>query len=380
MTIGHAEIHRGLKDVYLDETEASFIDGSVGKLLYRGYDIHDLAEHSTFEEVVHLLLYGRLPKRSELEETDHFLRESRPIPPEVVEVIRLVQRAHPMDVLRTAVSALSAFDPEVNDNSLEATRRKGMRLTAQAATIVAYHHRIRSGQEPVPPNPNLNHAGNFLYMLHGQEPDPEDARTLDVDFILHAEHGTNASAFAARVTASTLSDLHSAIVTGIGTLKGPLHGGAAEGVMRMALEIGEPERAREYVRQRLERGERILGFGHRVYKAEDPRARHLRERARRMAERKGDPKWYQILEQVYEEMRPYQSRGIYVNVDFYAGSIYHLLGIPEDLFIPIFAMGRIPGWTLQVMEQYRNNVLIRPLLKYVGPMDLPYIPLDRRAD
>jgi citrate synthase len=374
-------IYRGLKDVYVDTTEASFIDGATGKLLYRGYNIHDLAEKSTFEEVIYLLLYGKLPTRAQLEGLDRTLRSSRAIPPEVVEVIRLVQRAHPMDVLRTAVSALAAFDPDVNDNSLEATRRKGLRLTAQAPTIVAYHERIRKGLEPVPPNPRLNHAANFLWMLFGTEPDPEEARLLDVDFILHAEHGANASAFAARVTASTLSDLHSAIVTGIGTLKGPLHGGAAEAVMRMVKDVAEPERARAWAEERLARGERILGFGHRVYKVEDPRARHLRERSRWLGERKGQPQWFQILQRFENEiMAPYRAKGIYVNVDFYAGSIYYLLGIPEDLFVPIFAMGRIPGWTLQVMEQYRDNILLRPLLLYTGPMDLPYIPLEKREE
>jgi len=374
-------IYRGLRDVYVDTTEASFIDGATGKLLYRGYNIHDLAEKSTFEEVIYLLLYGKLPTRAQLEGLDRTLRSSRAIPPEVVEVIRLVQRAHPMDVLRTAVSALAAFDPDVNDNSLEATRRKGLRLTAQAPTIVAYHERIRKGLEPVPPNPRLNHAANFLWMLFGTEPDPEEARLLDVDFILHAEHGANASAFAARVTASTLSDLHSAIVTGIGTLKGPLHGGAAEAVMRMVKDVAEPERARAWAEERLARGERILGFGHRVYKVEDPRARHLRECSRWLGERKGQPQWFQILQRFENEiMAPYRAKGIYVNVDFYAGSIYYLLGIPEDLFVPIFAMGRIPGWTLQVMEQYRDNILLRPLLLYTGPMDLPYIPLEKREE
>lgn len=375
------QIYRGLKDVYFDTTEASFIDGSIGKLLYRGYNIHDLAEKSTFEEVVYLLLYGKLPTRAQLQELDRTLRASRELPPEVVQIIRLVKQAHPMDVLRTAVSALAAFDPEVNDNSKEATLRKGLRLTAQAPTIVAYHDRIRKGLEPVPPNPRLNHAANFLWMLFGKEPDPEEARLLDVDFILHAEHGSNASAFAARVTASTLSDLHAAVTSGIGTLKGPLHGGAAEAVMHMVKEVADPERAKAWAAEHLARGERIMGFGHRVYKAEDPRARHLRERSRWLGEKKGQPQWFQILQRFENEvMAPYRAKGIYVNVDFYAGSIYYLLGIPEDLFIPIFAMGRIPGWTLQVLEQFRDNILIRPLLLYTGPMDLPYVPIDQREE
>ncbi|MCZ6891327.1 MAG: citrate (Si)-synthase [Chloroflexi bacterium] len=373
------EIRRGLKDVYLDTTEASFIDGEIGKLLYRGYSIHDLAEQSTFEEVSYLLLYGRLPTRAELEAFDAGLRAERAIPKEVVAIIDMVKASHPMDVLRTGVSALSAFDPEVRDNSIEATIRKGLRLTAKAPTIVATHERLRKGQRPVEPNLNLNHAGNFLSMLFDKEPSEEEAYIMDVDFILHAEHGANASAFAARVTASTQSDLHSAVVTGIATLKGPAHGGAAEDVMKMAEEIATPENAESYTRQLLESGGRVMGFGHRVYKAEDPRARHLRARSKDLGEKKGEPKWFQILSTLYDVMSPYQAKGIYVNVDFYAGSIYQLMGIPDDLFISLFALGRIPGWTLQVVEQFSNNILIRPLVQYTGPMDLEYVPIEKRG-
>ena len=372
------EIHRGLKGVYFDTSEASFIDGSVGKLLYRGYNIHDLAEQSTFEEVTYLLLYGHLPTERELEALDSSLRDNRGLPEEVVDIIRLIKNCHPMDVLRTGISALSAFDPEAEDKSIDATRRKGIRLTSQAVSIVTAHHRIRQGLEPVNADPSLNHAGNFLYMLTGQKPMDQETNLMDVDFILHSEHGSNASAFAARVTASTLSDLHSAVVTGVGTLKGPLHGGAAESVMKMAQDIGDPANAENYARTTIENGERIMGFGHRVYRAEDPRARHLRERARVLGEQKGEPHWFQILMSLQEVMKPYQKKGIYVNVDFFAGAVYHLLGIPEDLFIPIFALGRIPGWTLQCMEQYENNVLIRPLTQYTGEMDLEYIAIDKR--
>jgi citrate synthase len=373
-------IMKGLKDVYLDTTESSFIDGQEGKLLYRGYNIHDLAEQSNFEEVIYLLLYAKLPNRSELAEFDALLRANRRIPDEVIQVLELVKKSHPMDALRTGISALSAFDPEVNDNSVEATIRKGIRLTAMAPTIVAAHHRLRKGLEPVAPNPELNHAGNFLYMLFNEVPDEETTRLLDVDFILHAEHGANASSFGARVTASTISDLHSAVVTGVGVLKGPAHGGAAEEVMKMALDIGQPENAAEYCRNILDNGGRIMGFGHRVYRAEDPRARHLRDRSRALSEKKGQPHWFQILTYVEEEaMVPYRSRGIFVNVDFFAGSIYYLLGIPDDLFISIFALGRIPGWTLQCVEQYRDNILIRPLLEYTGKMDLEYVPLGQRG-
>ena len=374
------EIKRGLRDVYIDTTEASFVDGQVGKLLYRGYNIHDLAEKSTFEEIIYLLLYGDLPTRKQLDEFDAILRSNRGVPDEVIQVLRLVKNSHPMDALRTGVSALAGFDEEVEDNSEEATVRKGVRLTAQAPTIVAAHHRIRNGLEPVPPNPNLNHAGNFLYMISGADPDLETQKLMDVDFILHAEHSSNASAFGARVTASTLSDLHSAVVTGIGVLKGPWHGGAAEEVMKMATDIGQPENAEDYARNVLDNGGRIMGFGHRVYKAEDPRARHLRERSQKLGETLGQPHWFQILRYLEEKiMVPYRSRGIFVNVDFFAGSIYHLLGIPSDLFIPIFALGRLPGWTLQCVEQYRDNILLRPLLDYQGPMDLEYVPIEQRG-
>ena len=374
------EIMKGLKDVYLDTTESSFIDGQVGKLLYRGYDIHDLAEKSTFEEVIYLLLYGALPTSQQLQEFDNTLRANRRIPDEVIQVLDLVKASHPMDALRTGVSAMSAFDPEVADNSVEATIRKGIRLTAQGPTIVAAHHRLRHGLEPVAPNPELNHAGNFLYMLFGEIPDEETTNLLDVDFILHAEHGANASSFGARVTASTISDLHSAITTGVGVLKGPAHGGAAEEVMKMSLEIGNPENAEEYARNHLESGGRIMGFGHRVYRAEDPRARHLRERAQALGEKKGEPRWFQILSHLEQKtMLPYRDRGICVNVDFFAGAIYYLLDIPDDLFISIFALGRIPGWTLQCVEQYKDNILIRPLLEYIGEMDLEYVPIEQRS-
>ena len=283
-----------------------------------------------------------------------------------------------MDVLRTAVSALAAYDPDVADNSLEATLRKGIRLTAQAPTIVTAHSRINSGEAPVEPNPDLNQAANFLYMLFGKEPTPAESRLMEKDFILHAEHGINASAFAARVAASTVADLHSAIVSGIGTLKGPAHGGAAEEVMKMALEIGEEDRAEEYTREILNGGGRIMGFGHRVYKVEDPRARHLRSECEALGEQKGQPKWFSILSKVAEVMEPYASRGICPNVDFWAGAMYHLMDIPKEVFICIFAMGRIPGWTVQVMEQYSNNILLRPLLLYEGLMDVEYMPIDQR--
>lgn len=265
------------------------------------------------------------------------------------------------------------------DSSPAANLRKAERLTAQMPAIVAAHDRLRRGLEPLAPRADLGHAASFLYLLQGAPPSEAAAAAMDLDFLLHAEHGANASSFAARVTASTLSDLHAAVTSAIGTLKGPLHGGAAEAVMRMALEIGEPERAPEYVRARQrDRENRIMGFGHRVYRAEDPRARHMRAKSRALSESLGQAKWYAILEAVEKEMARYQRHGIYVNVDFFAGSVYYLLDIPEDIFVPIFAIGRAPGWCLQVFEQLADNVLIRPLLRYEGPTDLEYTLLGQR--
>jgi citrate synthase len=372
-------LNKGLRNVVLDRTQSSYIDGEKGILLYRGYSIHDLAEHSSFEEVCYLLIHGVLPTSEEFEAFRRRLSAQRAVAPEVIETIRLNQSAHPMDVMRTAVSSLATFDPETADMSRAANVRKSERVTAQIATVVAAHERIRRGLDAVEPRPDLSHAANFLYMLRGEEPSPEAVAAMDLDFLLHAEHGANASAFAGRVTASTESDMHSAVVAAIATLKGPLHGGAAEAVMRMVLDIGELDRVHDYVtaRQR-DRNNRVMGFGHRVYRAEDPRARHMREKSRQLSERMGQSKWYEILLAVEKEMERYQRHGIFVNVDFYAGSVYYLLGIPEDLFIPIFAIGRAPGWCVEILEQYDNNMLIRPLLKYVGPMDAEYVPLEAR--
>ena len=377
--VQQVELKRGLRDVYFDNTESSNVIGDIGRLIYRGYDIHDLAEKSTFEETVYLMMHGQLPTQAELEAFDSTLRACRTIPAGVLDVITSVRDAHPMDALRTAVSALAAFEVEVGDVSHEATLRKGIRITAQAPTIVAAHHRIRNGLAPLDPDPSLGHAGNFLYMLLGEKPDAETAQLMDKDLIVHLDHGSNASAFAARVTASTLADVHGAIVTGISTLKGPLHGGAAEGVMKMALEIGDVANVESYLAGKHERKERIMGFGHAVYRAEDPRARHLREGSRTLAEKKGQPNWFQILSKVEEHMRPYAERGICVNVDFWSGSVYYLLGIPEDLFISIFAVARVPGYVAQVLEQQDKNILLRPLLNYVGPTDLTYVPISQRG-
>ncbi|MCJ7509520.1 MAG: citrate (Si)-synthase [Dehalococcoidia bacterium] len=372
------QLARGLKGVVIDKTESSKIDGKLGKLIYHGYDIHDLAEKSTFEEVCYLLWHGKLPTQKELDDLSRSLAENRALPPQILQIIDLVKATHPMDALRTGVSALATFDPDTEDNSPAANLRKAIRLTAQTATIVAAHERIRKGQKAVAPDPSLNHAANFLYMLKGEKPDAESARAIDLDLLLHADHSSNASAFAARVTTGTNADMHAAIVSAIATLKGPAHGGAAQAVMTMTAEIGEPERAEQWVKDAIAAKKRVMGFGHRVYKTEDPRARHLRDRVRHMGEKYGQVKWFQILSRVEEAMAPYRERGIYVNVDFYAGAAYSLLGIPEDLFIPMFALGRMPGWITQILEQWADNILLRPLLKYVGPVDLPYIPISER--
>ena len=378
MTTGEIQVMRGLADVYFDRTESSFIDGKKGVLLYRGYNIHDLADNSTFEETSYLLIHGSLPTRSQLAEFDAQLRSSREIPDEIVGIIRAVKASHPMDVLRTAVSALSAYDSDAGDNSYEATLRKGLRLTAQVPTIVTTHYAIREDREPVAPRRDLSHAANFLYMFKGDVPDEDTASLMDKDFILHAEHGSNASSFTARVVIGTNADIHGAITAAIASLSGPAHGGAAEGVMKMAVEIGEPENAAQYVKDLLSKGGRVMGFGHRVYRAEDPRARHLRAGVQKLSEDMGEPKWFGILEAVIEAMKPYARRGIHVNVDFFAGVIYYLNGIPEDLFVPIFAVGRMPGWVLQVLEQHQNNILLRPRLVYTGPEEQPYVPIEQR--
>ena len=372
------EIKRGLMNVYFDRTESCLVDGEIGKLLYRGYNIHDLAEESTFEEVMYLLLFGDLPNYDQLGDFSQSMINDRSIPEEIFEIIKMIKDSHPMDVLRTCVSALSNWDPEVSDNSKEAIIRKGLRLTAKAPTIVCAHHRIRNGLDPVAPSTTLNHAGNFLYMLFDKEPTVEEQSIMDVDFILHAEHGSNASSFTARVVTGTDADLHAAITAAIGALSGPAHGGAAENVMTMAREIGDPERAKEYVKTKRGKREAIMGFGHRVYRAEDPRARHLRSGVERLSIEKGEPHWNQILDALVDAMRPYSRHGVNVNVDFYSGVIYHLHGIPQDLFVPIFAVGRVPGWTLQVLQQQESNILIRPLLKYNGPDQKAYIPIDER--
>ena len=371
-------LHRGLQGVYFDRSATTFIDGKKGVLEYRGYNIHDLAEQSTFEETAYLLIYGNLPTKAQLNEFDSELKAARELPEKILDVIDLVKDSHPMDVLRTAVSALASFDSDRGDNSPEATIHKGNRLTSQVPGIVMAHHAIRRGKDPIKPSATLSHAANFLYMLEGNEPSVGAASLMDKDFVLHADHGSNASAFTARTVASTAADIHGAVTAGIAALSGPSHGGAAENVMQMAKEIGKPENAADYVHNLLSSRQRVMGFGHRVYKAEDPRARHLREGVKSFSDEMGQSEWYQILEGVVDVMKPYARRGIHVNVDFFAGVIYYLNGFPQDLFVPIFAVGRIPGWTIQVVEQLQHNILIRPLLRYTGEHNLEYVPISGR--
>jgi citrate synthase len=372
------EIRRGLKDVYFERSETTFIDGKAGELRYRGYSIHDLASHSTFEETAYLLTYGELPTEKQLLAFTATLIEARTLPDEVIQVIHAVQDAHPMDVLRTAVSALSASDPDAKDNSVEATIRKGVRLMSQVPLIVGTHECIRSHRNLPQPRLDLNHAAHLLLLLTGREPSENAVHLMDKDLILHAEHGSNASSFAARVVIGTEANLHAAMTAAIAALSGPAHGGAAEDVMRMATEIGEPENAAAYVKAKRDKGEAVTGFGHRVYRTEDPRARHMREGVEKLSEEMGEPKWFAILQAVVEAMQPYARFGVNVNVDFYSGAIYYLNRIKPDLFVPLFAIGRVPGWTIQCVEQLKNNILIRPLTSYSGPQPRDYLGVKHR--
>ena len=372
------QINRGLQGVYFERSEVCDIDGKAGSLWYRGYSIHDLATRSTFEEVAYLLIYGELPTQNELESFTSQLKLQRTLTELIYGIIDSVKDAHPMDVLRTAVSALSAADPDVTDNSREANISKTIRLTSQVPMIVAAHYHLRSGKPVIEPNFELGHAANFLYMMTGEIPSQDSAKLMDTDLILHAEHGTNASSFTARVVAGTDANLHAAVVAAVAALSGPAHGGAAENVMQMALDIGEPENAADYVKQLRKDRKPVMGFGHRVYRAEDPRARHMREGVRKLSEEMGQPKWYQILQAVVEAMSPYSRLGVNVNVDFYGGVVYYLHGISEDFFVPIFSVGRTPGWCVQVIEQFENNILLRPLTLYTGPEPRDYVELTDR--
>ncbi|MGA9768961.1 MAG: citrate synthase [Blastocatellia bacterium] len=368
----------GLEGIVAGESILSDVNGQEGRLIYAGYDIHDLAEHSTFEEIIYLLWNGHLPTRPELDELKQQLSRESGLPAEIQQLIRLLPKdASPMDMLRTVVSALSFYDPDKADISREANLRRAIRLTAKLPTILTTFQRVRNGLDPVEPRGDLSLAGNFLYTLKGEEPDEIATRTMDVAFILHADHELNASTFAARVTAATLSDMYSAIVSAIGTLKGPLHGGANEGVIKNLLEIETVENVEPWVKNAFAGKQKIMGFGHRVYRTEDPRATHLREMSRQLGERTGETKWYDMSVKMEEVVK--REKGLNANVDFYSASTYYALGIPTDLFTPIFACSRISGWTAHVLEQYKNNRLIRPRAEYVGPRGLKYTPIEDRS-
>ena len=368
----------GLEDVVAANSAIADIIGPQGKLTYRGIDIHDLARHSSFEETTYLLWFGSLPTREALAEFSAELASHRALPPQVLTLMKDFPRnAAPMDALRTALSALAFYDPQARDSSRDANVAKAMRVTAQTATIVGAYEQIRRGRQPIEPEEAGSHAESFLRMLFGAEPDPLYARAMDLALILHADHELNASTFAARVTAATLADMYSAVVSAIGALAGPLHGGANEQVMKMLQKIGEPARVEAYVTERLEAHQKISGFGHRVYRTEDPRATHLREMSRQLGEHVGNLRWYEISRKVEEVVM--QQKHLYANVDFYSASCYFTMGIPIDMFTPVFAVSRISGWTAHILEQYADNRLIRPRTEYVGLKDVPYLPVDRRA-
>ncbi len=374
-----SESKGGLEDVVVSTSDICFIDGREGRLVYRGFDVNDLVEHSSFEEVVYLLWHGGLPSRKEWDAHLKALSATanRQLPPKFVAMLRaLPRKTTPMEVLRTGVSALSAFDPDAADNSREATARKAIRITAKMPTLVAAWERIRRGKPLVAPNPKLSLAANFLYMLSGTKPTPLEVKTFHVALILHADHEFNASTFAARVTAATMSDLHSAITAAIGALKGPLHGGANEQVMLMVEQIRTPERADAWIRKALADKARVMGFGHRVYRVEDPRAKHLRRLATELGRQMGNTSYVEILDTVARVV--IEDKHIYPNVDLYSGAAYKSMGIPTDQFTPIFAISRVAGWAAHVMEQHANNRLIRPRADYTGPTHATYVPIDRR--
>ncbi len=372
-----AAAQRGLRGTVAGKSELSLVDGEKGRLLYRGYDIADLARHASFEETTYLLWQGKLPTRAELDRFRGDLARERPLTKAQQDLMgTFPPDALPMEVLRTMVSHKALFDPDREDPSREANLRKAVRLVAQFPAIVGAFHRHRNGRPYVAPEPGMDQATAFLTMLHGAPPTAQAARALDVCLLLHVDHEFNASTFAARVTAATLSDLYSAVVSAIGTLKGPLHGGANENVMRMLQAIGEPGKEEAYVRAALERRERIPGFGHPVYRTMDPRAIILKEMSRRLTEEMGEPRWYAMSARIEEVMM--REKKLHANVDFYSASTLYALGIPPDLFSTFFACGRVPGWIGHVLEQYADNRLIRPVAEYVGPRDLAYVPIADR--
>ncbi len=370
---------KGLEGITAADSAICSIDGEKGELRYRGYDIHELAEASTFEEVVFLLFDGELPSRAGLAADTKRLARERAIPAALVDQLRAIPRdAHPMASLRTAVSLLGHHEPDAESHDPIVRRQISERLVACTGTLVAALHRLSLGKEPLAPKPELGLAANFLYLASGEVPSDAAARAIDVALILHADHGFNASTFSARVTAATLSDVISAATSAIGTLKGPLHGGANEKVIEMLLQIDEEGIEPEaFVLRSLEQGEKIMGFGHRVYRTEDPRATHLRRMSKALADSTGDRKWFEMSQQIEDAMR--EAKGLNCNVDFYSASTYHQLGLPTRLFTPLFAVSRMAGWTAHVLEQLADNRLIRPRAKYVGPGPRPYVPTTDRS-
>src|SRR6266496_472941 len=368
----------GLENVVAVDSSICYIDGDRGILSYRGIDIHELAQKSSFEEVCFLLWEGRLPRRDELEEMRAGIGAERAIPRELLSLLATLARTSiPMDALRTTVSALVDSDPDGREMSEPANRRKARRLTGQLATIVAAFHRLRSGKAVVPPDPGRAHADDFLRMLNGETARSAAVRALDIALTLHADHELNASTFAARVTAATLSDIHSSITSAIGALKGPLHGGANEDVIKLLLKAGDPDRAASMAREILGQGKKIPGFGHRVYRTEDPRATHLRVLSEELGKRTGHTALYQESQRVEQTIRT--EKKLNANVDFYSASTYYSLGIPPDLFTPVFAVSRMSGWTAHVLEQYANNRLIRPRAEYRGnPDGMAWVPIEAR--
>ena len=367
---------KGLEGVVAANTRLSDVQGEAGRLIYCGYDIDELAGKVSFEEVIHLLHHDHLPNRKELHEYKERLASSRPLPGGVIKLIKsLPTTTPPMHAIRTAVSALGCFDTTCDDDSMDAQRQKAIRLIARIPIITAYFHRARQGKSLLEPKPELGEAANFLYLMTGKKPTAEKEKTLDLCYVLHADHGMNASTFSARVTIATLSDMYSAITSAIGTLKGPLHGGANEGVIKMLQEIGSLDKVDAYVAECLEQKKKIMGIGHRVYKTLDPRAPHLKRMAQILSAKLGEPKWIQMSDRIAEIML---KKNLQANVDFYSATVYYSLGIPTDLFTPIFAIARTAGWTAHVLEQLADNRLIRPQSIYTGPRDLKVVPLAKR--
>lgn len=368
---------KGLEGVVAAETALCDLDGAGGRLAYRGYGIDELARQATYEEVAYLLWRGELPTRAQLEGFSAELVAARPVPEPLLAAFRLLPKAvDPMRALQLAATMLGAFDPEATDNSHEANLRKALRLTSQLATAICSHHRIRLGKEPVAPSKDLGHAANFLFMLTGERPSAVNVRAFDASLILYAEHEMNASTFTTRVISSTLSDMHSAVAGGIGAIKGPLHGGAGEAVMLTLKEIGRVEEVDAFVERALAAKRRLMGFGHRVYRAGDPRAAILRGLAEEACRLSGQGQWFEMAVKLYERVN--RAKGLIPNVDFYSAPLFYSLGIPVDLFTPVIAAGRIAGWTAHILEQHADNRLIRPRGAYTGPGRRPFVPLARR--